>query len=228
MFNPVETPPVRPTGETGSATQQAYAALRRMIVVGELSPGEKLKIDTLRKTLDTGASPVREALSLLVSDQLVERLDQRGFRTASASRGNFEEILMLRCHLEEMALRRGITYGNQTWEESLVLAHHRMVRQDREDVEAFEERHKAFHMALLSACDSPILLRFCNQLYDLNVRYRYLAGRASGYQKRDVSNEHADILAATVERNADLAVERLISHYRQTGDFLTAQFDTPE
>lgn len=216
------------SGETGSATQKAYAALRRMIVVGELPPGEKLKIDTLRKSLDTGASPVREALSLLVSDQLVERLDQRGFRTASASRGNFEEILMLRCHLEEMALRRSIISGDQIWEENLVLAHHRMVRQDREDVEAFEERHKAFHMALLSACDSPILLKFCNQLYDLNVRYRYLAGRASGYQKRDVSNEHGDILAATVERNAELAVERLISHYRQTGDFLTAQFDTAE
>lgn len=225
MFNPAEIPSSKPGGETGSATQQAYAALRRMIVVGELSPGEKLKIDALRKTLDTGASPVREALSLLVSDQLVERLDQRGFRTASASRSNFDEILMLRCHLEEMALRRSISAGDQGWEEQLVLAHHRMVRQDREDVEAFEERHKAFHMALLSACDSPILLKFCNQLYDLNVRYRYLAGRASGYKKRDVSNEHADILAATVERKADLAVERLISHYRQTGDFLTVQFD---
>ncbi|MCP4819852.1 MAG: GntR family transcriptional regulator [Shimia sp.] len=218
-------PPIKPDGETGSATQQAYSALRRMIVIGELPPGEKLKIDTLRKTLDTGASPVREALSLLVSDQLVERLDQRGFRTASASRGNFEEILMLRCHLEDMALRRSISAGGQAWEEQLVVTHHRMVRQDREDLEAFEERHKAFHMELLSACGSPILLKICNQLYDLNVRYRYLAGKASGYQKRDVGNEHADILAATVDRKADLAVERLISHYRQTGDFLTAQFD---
>lgn len=228
MFSSLETSSDKPVGETGSATQQAYAALRRMIVVGELAPSEKLKIDALRKTLDTGASPVREALSLLVSDQLVERLDQRGFRTAAASKNNFEEILMLRCHLEDMALRRSIAAGDQSWEEQLVLSHHRMVRQDREDIEAFEERHKAFHMALVSACDSPILLKFCNQLYDLNVRYRYLAGRASGYKKRDVSNEHADILSAAVERNADLAVERLISHYRQTGDFLTAQFDTAD
>lgn len=225
MFDPLKIPPQKPAAETGSATQKAYSALRRMIVIGDLAPGEKLKIDTLRKTLDTGASPVREALSLLVSDQLVERLDQRGFRTAAANKANFEEILMLRCHLEDMALRRSIAAGDQGWEERLVVAHHRMVRQDREDVEAFEERHKAFHMALLSACDSPILLKFCNQLYDLNVRYRYLAGRSTEYKKRDVGNEHADILAATVDRNADLAVQRLISHYRQTGDFLTAQFD---
>lgn len=217
-----------PESSNSSATQQAYAALRRMIVVGELPPGQKLKIDALRKTLNTGASPVREALSLLTSDQLVDRLDQRGFRTAEASRANFEEILKLRCHLEDMALRHSIAAGDVHWEETLVVAHHRMVRQNRDDIEAFEERHKAFHMALLAACESPILLKFCNQLYDLNVRYRYLAGRASGYKKRDVGNEHADILAATVERNADLAVERLISHYSQTGDFLTAQFDKAE
>lgn len=213
----------KPSTTSGSATQQAYVALRRMIVVGELPPGERLKIDTLRKALDTGASPVREALSLLTSDQLVERIDQRGFRTASANKSNFTEILNLRCHLEDMALRQSVAAGDDAWEEQLVVAHHRMVRQPRESTEAFEERHKAFHMALLANCGSPILLKFCNQLYDLNIRYRYLAGRASGYQKRDVGKEHTDILDAAVERNADLTATRLVSHYRQTGDFLTAQ-----
>ncbi|MBA5764745.1 GntR family transcriptional regulator, partial [Vibrio sp. 404] len=63
----------------GSATQRAYQMLRHMIVTGVLRPGEKLKIDALRRKLDTGASPIREALSLLTSDNLVERIDQRGF-----------------------------------------------------------------------------------------------------------------------------------------------------
>ena len=66
--------------QVASATQGAYNAIRRMILVGDLRPGEKLKIDALKARLDTGASPVREALSLLTSDQLVERIDQRGFR----------------------------------------------------------------------------------------------------------------------------------------------------
>lgn len=191
-----------------------------MILVGELAPGEKLKIDTLRKVLDTGASPVREALSLLTSDQLVERIDQRGFRAAEASKSNFEEILGLRCYLEEMALRQSIANSEGAWEERIVLAHHRMVRQDRDNVEAFEDKHKAFHMALLSECHAPILMKFCNQLYDLNIRYRYLAGKALGYQKRDVNKEHADILSAAIDRDADLAVQRLVDHYRQTGVFL--------
>lgn len=212
------------SGQEGSATQKAYHALRRMIVVGELQPGEKLKIDRLRAALDTGASPVREALSLLTSDLLVERLDQRGFRAAEASQENFIEILTLRCELEGMALRQSIARADEDWEDALVLAHHKMVREDRTNLEAFEARHKAFHLALLANCNSPILLKFCSQLYDLNIRYRYLAGKSLDYQKRDVAAEHAAILQAAVDRDADLACERLLSHYRQTGAFLTRFF----
>jgi GntR family carbon starvation induced transcriptional regulator len=62
-----------------STTQKTYLALRKMIVAGDIKPGEKLKIEGLRKRLDAGASPIREALSLLTSDNLVERIDQRGF-----------------------------------------------------------------------------------------------------------------------------------------------------
>lgn len=203
-----------------SATQKAYQTIHRMIVTGELKPGEKLKIDRLKSALDTGASPIREALSLLTSDQLVERIDQRGFRAAQASRENFEEILLLRCSLEDMALRQSISQATKEWEEDLVLCHHRMVREPRENDQLFEEYHKAFHSALLANCSSPILLKFCSQLYDLNVRYRYLAGQSENYQTRDVSDEHADILQAAIECDADMASERLISHYRQTGEFL--------
>lgn len=204
----------------GSATNRAYRMLRTMIVAGDLRPGEKLKIDGLRKRLDTGASPIREALSLLTSDNLVERIDQRGFRTAEVSTANFNEILNLRCVLEDLALRESIENYTEAWEEQVVLAHHRMQRAQDENKEAFEDLHKAFHMVLLANASSPILLKFCSQLYDLNIRYRFLAGRALDYKQRDVRDEHACILAAAIARDADAASERLLNHYRLTGAFL--------
>lgn len=213
------------TGE-GSATQQAYQALRRMIVTGELKPGEKLKIDGLRKRLDTGASPIREALSLLTSDNLVERIDQRGFRTAQVSAENFEEILLLRCNLEDLALRESIANANDAWEESIVLAHHRMERAKGSDSQTFEDLHKDFHMALLSNAPLPILQKVCSQLYDLNIRYRFLAGNALNYQRRDVGDEHKGILDAAVARDADLASDRLLNHYKMTGAFLSGLLGT--
>lgn len=219
------SPPVSPP--VVSATQSTYQAIRQMIITGDLAPGEKLKIEHLKDRLQTGASPIREALTLLVSDQLVERLDQRGFRAAPVSQDNFSEILKLRCALEDMALRDSIAAADDTWEEALVLAHHRMARVDTGDIATFEERHKTFHVALLANCGSPILLRYCSQLYDLNVRYRYLAGRSQNYGTRDVPREHREILEAAVARNVDLASQRLLSHYQQTGTFLRERPEVP-
>lgn len=209
------------TANEGSATHRAYIAIRRMIVVGELSPGGKLKIDALRSMLDTGASPIREALSLLTSDHLVERIDQRGFRAAETSVENFEEILTLRCSLEDMALRQSIANADESWEEHLVLSHHRMEKSHGKETEAFEAAHKEFHIALLANCTSPILLKFCSQLYDLNIRYRYTAGKSLNYKQRNVSHEHQQIMESALSSSADNASEQLLAHYCETGAYLS-------
>jgi len=194
--------------------------LRDAILAGEIAPGEKLKVESLKSTYSTGASPVREALSLLTSDHLVERRDQRGFRVAHASKEQFEEILNLRYKLEELALRESLENGTKEWEDNLVLAHHHMCRAYSGRTTVFEENHKQFHMALISACNSPILLRFCDQLYTLNIRYRNLAARSESYSARDVAEEHNDIFNAAVDRNVELTSTLLSSHYRTTGKYL--------
>jgi len=203
-----------------STTQRAYIALRDAIITGEIAPGEKLKVENLKTTLSMGTSPVREALSLLTSDQLVERRDQRGFRAAEASTEQFEEILNLRCKLEVLALQTSITQGDESWEDNLVLAHHHMVQMYNQPANLLEPHHKQFHMSLISACDSPILLRFCDQLYSLNIRYRHIASKSKGYEKRNVAAEHQDILNAAVNRDIDKASEILTNHYRTTRDYL--------
>lgn len=217
--------PLNDPASTQSSTQRAYLKLRSDIITGRIPPGERLKIDTLKVGLDTGASPVREALSLLTSDQLVERLDQRGFRVAKTSRAQFQEILNLRCNLEDLALRDSLAHSDRAWEEELVLAHHHMTQASRGDLEVFEAQHKHFHMALLGACQSPILLRFCGQLYDLNVRYRYLAGKSKGYGRRDVQAEHRAILDAAVIRDVEKVCSSLMNHYLKTGAFLAELID---
>lgn len=209
------------SGRETSATRAAYLCVRDMILTGALPAGKKLKIEELRKLLDTGASPVREALSLLTSDMLVERIDQRGFRAAPASLANFAEILKLRSVLEDMALRQSIANATPQWEERLVLSHHRMKRLT--DTETFEDAHKSFHMTLLSNAGSPMLERYCSQLYDLNIRYRYLAAGGPNYQSRDIPAEHDEIFEAAVQRDSDAASAALLRHYGLTGEYLTTQ-----
>lgn len=204
-----------------SATRATYLSLREMILVGDLPAGQKLKIEQLRTLLKVGASPVREALSLLTSDMLVERIDQRGFRAAPASLANFEEILTLRSTLEDMALRQSVKRATPDWEERLVLSHHKMKRLAESGT--FEDAHKSFHMTLLSNAESPMLERYCSQLYDLNIRYRYLAAGGASYQNRDIAAEHEDIFDAAVRGDAEAASAALLSHYRLTGEYLKTQ-----
>ncbi len=210
-------------GKESSATHGCYLTLRKMILTGALPPGQKLKIEQLRGLLNTGTSPVREALSLLTSDMLVERIDQRGFRAAPVGRANFEEILLLRCALEDTALRASLANADQPWEERLVLAHHHMKTAGKKGTADFEDAHKSFHMALLSNAGLPMLERYCAQLYDLNIRYRYLAADGPRYGERSIEAEHQSILDAALERDAETAVRVLLDHYRRTGEYLSPQ-----
>lgn len=210
--------------QASSATRRVADELRARIIRGDIAPGERLKVESLKELLEIGASPIREALSLLTSDQLVERIDQRGFRAAAVSEKQFREILTLRCQLENIALSQSIENGDSAWEEAALLAHHRLNKADRQNLEHWENLHKKFHTALLVACNSPILLRFCDQLYDLNIRYRFLAGKSSRYGHRDVSKEHKHILDAVLDRDIESASERLTQHYTRTGDFLADNF----
>ncbi len=206
-------------------TAQLFGRLRDDVLNGVLQPGQKLKIETLREQYEVGASPVREALSMLTAEGLVQRLDQRGFRVTDVSVSAFEELLRTRCWLEERALRESIANSSEAWEEGVLLAHHRLSRTPRSvgptdhSSPVWEAAHRRFHMALLSACRSQFLIGYCGQLYDLNIRYRNLAGSVA-YPSRNVAQEHQNICDATLAHDADHAVTLLIDHYTSTGDFL--------
>jgi len=213
-----------------SITNQTYQRIYSMIIQGDLKPGSKLKIEELRRVMGTGASPIREALSLLTSEQLVTRIDQRGFRVSHVSAESFKELLKTRCWLEERALRESMACQDINWEERLLLSHHRLKREPRmlEDKKTinpdWERRHKEFHMCLMSGCVSTILIKFCNQLYDQNIRYRNAAGSIA-YSSRDVTSEHDLILKYVLDHNPDKAVAELVTHYKKTGEFLALQLN---
>lgn len=226
MMEPKFTPIADDPNGPASLTARTYERLRQDILSGALVPGQKLKIENLRQSYGSGASPIREALSLLTSDGLVDRIDNRGFHVSQVSGKEFKELLKTRCWLEELALRESIDRGGKAWEEGIVLAAYHLSRTNRSAADdhfvsnrTYESYHKRFHMALIGACGSHILLRFCAQLYDQNIRYRNLSG-LTAYSKRNLNQEHDDIVQATLDRDGDTAVVRLAAHYHLTGKFL--------
>lgn len=205
-----------------------YSRLRRDILTGVFRPGERLRIDTLCLRYAIGATPLREALNRLSAEELVLREEQRGFRVPPVSLADLAELTKTCCWIYERGLRESIEHGDALWEEQVVLAAHRLSRVPREGSEGYgsfnpewEERHRAFHVALIAACGSRWLIEFYSMLMDRYTRYRYLAF-AEGSGPRDVEAEHRAIVDAVLARDADAAVAAAMAHQRKTADSVAA------
>jgi DNA-binding GntR family transcriptional regulator len=210
-----------------------YDRLQADILSGQLEPGRKLRLKELIEIYDTGNSPLREALNRLSANGMVVREENRGFRVPPASAEELNELTRTRCWLEEIALRESIANGNVAWEERIVLAFHWLSRAaqstdagTRHTSPEWEEHHREFHLALISACNSTILMDFCAQLQKRTFRYRNLA-EVVAYRDRHELEEHRELQDAALNRDADRAVKLLTKHYTITSKIVleTGSFD---
>jgi len=199
-------------------SEAALDALREDILSGELPPNTRLRMSMLRKRYDIGASPLREALSRLVADNLVVSLQRRGFVVAPVSLQDFRDLTNLRKLLEKEALVLSLQNGDDKWEAGIVAAYHQLNRaQDRLDpadpqgFNEWESLNQAFHDALVAACGSAWLLRARNTAYICSERYRRICLSIKSIS-RDVKAEHEELLNAALARDAE-AIKWLISKH---------------
>lgn len=196
-----------------------YRRLRADILSSRLPPGTKLHFGRLREDYQVGLSPLREALSRLVASGLVTTVGQRGFRVATASKADLLDVAMVRKELEGSALRKSIAHGDDAWEAQVVAARHRLLLLERGNSEVaseefWEERHREFHRALISACNSQWLLHLTALVNDQFDRYRRMAVENS-LSQHPTSLEHQEIMEAALARDADRAVHLLGEHIDQ-------------
>ncbi|MCR0985697.1 GntR family transcriptional regulator [Roseomonas populi] len=207
-----------------------YERLRHEILTAALPPGAKLHIRALCDRLEIGLSPVREALSRLSTEGLVTQIDHRGFFVAPLTEADLADVTKARCWIGEVGLRHSIAEGDAAWEESVLLAFHRLSRTPRHDPArgpagpadrnpAWEAAHRHFHARLTAASGSQWLQQACEQLFDRAERYRHLA-RLAGVTRSSSEEEHKAIMEATIGRRADEAVALLNAHFTRTADLV--------
>ncbi|WP_028604139.1 GntR family transcriptional regulator [Ottowia thiooxydans] len=209
-------------GPTPTLARMTYDRLRSDVLNGYWVPGRKLLMHELRERYDVGASPLREALNRLASEAWVVHSDQRGFTVVEASQERLDDLVRTRIAIESLAISQSIENKAQAWEETLVLAFHRLSRASRsistdsyEENPEWERLHRNFHRALLAGCESRLMLDFCDQLYDQAYWYRQLTARVS-YKERDVLEEHRALFEAVINGRADEAKRLVGEHYQRT------------
>jgi GntR family transcriptional regulator, carbon starvation induced regulator len=211
-----------------SMTAKVFAQLRRNILEARFAPGTKLRLDDLRIEYEVSLSPLREALSRLAAEGLVIADDQRGFRVAPASLADLDDLTMLRCEIEGLALARSVELGDDGWEADLVRAHHHLLLLAVPSGETlagsaleWESRHHAFHEALAAGCQSPRVLQLRSQLFDQFNRYLRIGLTVVG-ATRDAQSEHKALVDAALARDSKRCVELIHMHIRLTAEVVRA------
>lgn len=212
--------------EKTTLSTTVYQKLRSDIIQGEFRPGEKLRIEPIAATYGVGSNAVREALSRLSAERLVDRYEQRGFAVPAIALDDWRVLVRTRCWLETKALEEAMAHRDEHWEDGIVLALHRLsrFRSDRPEERAgWEDAHRNFHRALLANCGSPWLLEFCDILADHAARYVFVS-HAYGNRKRRGFNEHEALMKAVLHGTAAHACDLLEKHYMKTFESIELLF----
>ena len=200
----------------------ALAKLHADVVAARWKPGDRLTFERLRARYALGIGPLREALSHLVADGLVVLEKQRGYSVAPVSLDDLRDVTAMRQHIDALALGLSIKRGDLEWEGRVVASFHRLSKIDirapgrpNEINDSWEEEHRRFHETLISACGSPILIHFHQNLFDRSERYRRLSFTAAP-ERRDIAYEHQKISDATLARDTETACRLIREHIGRT------------
>jgi DNA-binding GntR family transcriptional regulator len=136
--------------ESPSLVILAFNAIRKKILAGELSPGERLIEERLTDELAISRPPLREAMRLLENDGLIITRPRRGSFVATLTAEDVYEILTLRSTLERMAFELGIPVKDPSVLQPARDALEEMTRcATEEDRGALVQAGYAFHSALV-------------------------------------------------------------------------------
>jgi GntR family carbon starvation induced transcriptional regulator len=194
-----------------------FNQIRQLILTGELLPAERIKGEYLKSRLQVGLSPIREALSRLVTTGLVEIVDNAGFRVASLSQEKISDTFQSLAKLETLLLREAIESGDETWEAQIMACLYRLSKIEANNLKVshavWSIRNDEFHEALIAGCQLQALKQMRQNCLLLKEWCYGLAYPALNEELIMVHHqEHAQIAELAVQRKADAACAMLYKH----------------
>lgn len=207
---------MRDLGEDVDRVRQLVRTLRRRIVAWQYPPHFQLIEESLAQEFGMSRSPIRQALTHLAAEGLVERLPRRGFRVRQMQLRDVEELYEFRLALE-LQVVQGLAHKGLPQEELFRL------QAMWQNPEALEKQplgelallDEAFHAGLAAAYGNQLLLKHL-----VIINERLLAFREIDFEQNarveDTCEEHGRILHAIVSRNAGQACE-LLKHNIHSG-----------
>lgn len=200
----------------GRASQRAYDYLREGILTGDIAPGTSLAEGEIAETLGMSRTPVRQALRLLLQEDLVEVGYRRQLTVLGVPADRRREVFLLRHALEELAVTEAVRDVDldEVDQMRLIIMRQRRAASAEQRAE-FIALDEEFHRRIALAADLPLLDRFLSQL---RAFIRLMGNTAVTREGRmlQVVDEHERIVDALEKRDPKEATAAMERHLRAT------------
>ncbi len=205
-------------GGAMKASDKAYQTLLDEIVEGALQPGTVLAEVEQAARLGVSRTPLREALSHLRKDGLVEPLAGRGLIVTAVSVDDIVELYELRQPLEQQAARLAAQRGNpQVFAQiaAELRESEKLISSGAEGIRAYYQLNERLDRAIEDSISSTYLVNALKGLHLHLARIRRLS-RQNVDRLRAAAIETLVIVEAIVNRDAELAASATHVHLQQS------------
>ncbi len=202
-----------------------FERLRRMIIEGEYGPNERLIEEQLAERLGVSRTPIRQALTMLEAEGLVEIAPNRGAMVCSFSVEDVWDIYDLRAVLEGHAARRAASRVgegelgrlNELADEMEGLVGR--FADHEEEIRRLVALNQEFHGTIVAASRNRRLGRLLRGTVQIPLMFK--AFFWYGPHERTISNHyHRQILRALEAGDADRAEIVMREHVYEGRDFV--------
>jgi DNA-binding GntR family transcriptional regulator len=215
-------PGIVPLEQSKGLKIQVYEALRELIGHMDIySSKEPIRLDerALGEQLGVSRTPVREAISRLEQEGIVENIARRGAFVVRKNKEEILDIVDVWAALESMAARLATSRAS---DEEIAQLHDNFSTFDGEEarthIDEYSDTNIEFHQTIIRLGHSELITQMADQLF-----FHMRAIRASTIKDRNrVAQsvmDHSRIIEAIEERDAYHA-EQLVRHIERYVDYL--------
>lgn len=194
-------------------TEQIYLVIRNDILQQKRKMGEKLTVKQLQDQLGVSSTPIREALTRLQQDGLIEYQPNVGMRVVTMTKKDLKEVFRMMAEYDCIAMR----FACESPEREELLRRLAHVQESAAqclrfgDLERWEELSDEFHLEFYHFCNNG-RLRLAAEKNRLQFGIFSNAYQQVAENQMDIQEQHDEILRCLMAGEDERAIQMLRKH----------------
>jgi len=205
--------------------EEIYDAVKTAILSGKLRPGERFTLAYLADVFQVSRTPIRDAITRLAAENLVQSLSHKGFLIIGISERDLREIFEIRAFFEALAAVEACKKRTPNDLNRLSWYNQRLQNAgEKRDLTEHHFLNDAFHFSIYEISEK---MNLCRLVVSFREYYRVL--RTPGDFENTILIEqairdHVELIEAIEDRNKSAAQAIAEEHVLRSRDKLLETF----